>query len=132
MFLFPRRNLSCHINIIILSLSVTNLTFKLGSDVQLICSNRTWNETVFVIWCINLVIQPKHCKIGFDNSESIDTCMDGKSLRNTSSGQSYLHIPNFSNEDVGIYACESPYNGGNYAHSINVNITGKNLSMVVF
>lgn len=88
---------------------------------------------MFVIWSINLTIQPELCKIAFDGyEESIDTCRDGKSLRNTSSGQSYLHIPNFSNKDVGIYKCESFYKGGIDAHNINVNIIGKNLSMMVF
>ena len=115
------------------SFSVRNSTFKLGSDVNLTCSNRTWNETMFVIWNINLKIQPEVCKIAFDLLEkSIDTCRDGKSMRNTSSGQSYLHIPNFSNNDVGIYKCESIHKGGSDAQNINVNIIGKNWSMVVF
>lgn len=87
---------------------------------------------MFVIWEIDLPDQPEPCKIAFDISEqSVDTCRDGKSLRNTSGGQSYLHIPNFSNKDVGIYKCESTYKGGNDAHNINVNIIGKRLSMVV-
>lgn len=83
---------------------------------------------MFVIWTINLTFQTEPCKIAFGLSEnSIDTCMDGKSLRNTSSGQPYLHIPNFSNKDVGIYNCESTYKGGNEAYNVNVNIIGKHL-----
>lgn len=115
------------------SFSVRNSSFKLGSDVELTCGNQTWTKTVFVVWSINLTIQPKLCKIALDIPEKgVDTCRDGKSLRNTSSGQLYLHIPNFSNKDVGIYKCESIYNGGNDGHYINVNIIGKNSSMVVF
>lgn len=115
------------------SFSVRNSSFKLGSDVKLACGNQTWTKTMFIIWSINLTIQPELCKIALDISErSVDTCRDGKSLHNTSSGQLYLHIPNFSNKDVGTYKCDSSYYGGNDAHYINVNIIGKNSSMVVF
>ncbi|KAM9346819.1 LOW QUALITY PROTEIN: cell surface glycoprotein CD200 receptor 1-B-like [Symphorus nematophorus] len=57
-----------------------------------------------------------------DDGQSQDTCNDGKSI-NTSSAQSYLHIPNFSNDDVGVYKCEWVYKGGNEYYEINVAIT---------
>ncbi|XP_029701554.1 cell surface glycoprotein CD200 receptor 1-B isoform X1 [Takifugu rubripes] len=103
---------------------VRNATFNLGSDVNLTCSNRTWNTIMFVVWNINLTNPPKLCRIAFDFVRPlVDTCRDGKSLHNTSRGQSYLHIPNLSNDDVGIYKCESVYTGGNEVHMINMDIT---------
>ncbi|XP_017265687.1 cell surface glycoprotein CD200 receptor 1 isoform X2 [Kryptolebias marmoratus] len=98
--------------------------FKLGSSANLTCSNKTWNETIYVIWNINL--KHKTCNISFSNENPyryIDKCNDGKRVQNTSTGQSFLHIPNFSSEDVGIYMCESVYRGGNENYKINVNIT---------
>lgn len=102
---------------------VRNLTFNVGSDVNLTCSNKTWSETMYVFWKINL--KYKGCKIAFSNEgRSEDSCNDGKSLRNTSRAQSYLRIPNFSNDDVGVYRCESVYIGGSEDYEINVAITG--------
>ncbi|XP_028447823.1 cell surface glycoprotein CD200 receptor 1 isoform X2 [Perca flavescens] len=101
---------------------VRNLAFNLGSEVNLDCSNKTWNEMMFVTWTIKL--KNKECRIGYSNEGlSDDLCNDGKSLRNTTSAKSYLHIPNFSNNDVGVYKCESVYTGGNDNYLIHVNIT---------
>ncbi|XP_044072740.1 cell surface glycoprotein CD200 receptor 1-A isoform X2 [Siniperca chuatsi] len=105
---------------------VRNLAFNVGSDVNLTCSDKTWNDTIFVIWTIALKIMKANetCKIAFSNDgQSKDSCNDGKALRNTSSAQSYLHIPNFSNYDVGVYKCESVYTGGNEDYEIHVAIT---------
>lgn len=102
---------------------VRNESFNLGSEVKLTCSNRTWYETMYVIWTIES--GGRHCKIGFDsNGKSNDDCRDGRSLRNTSSGQPYLHIPNFSDKDVGLYKCESAYTGGTENYVNNVGIKG--------
>uniref|UniRef100_A0A8D0A0P0 Ig-like domain-containing protein n=1 Tax=Sander lucioperca TaxID=283035 RepID=A0A8D0A0P0_SANLU len=99
---------------------VRNSAFNLGSEVNLTCSNKTWNEMMFVTWTITL--KNKHCSIGYSNEgRSDDLCKDGKSLRNTSSAQSYLHISNFSNNDVGVYNCESVYTGGNDNYRIHPN-----------
>lgn len=88
-----------------------NVSFNQGSDVNLTCSNKTWKDTMFVTWKITLI--NKECIIAFrPGGESVDSCNDGKSLQNTSSFQSYLHIPKFSKKDVGVYNCQSPYNGG--------------------
>ncbi|KAM4559217.1 cell surface glycoprotein CD200 receptor 1-like isoform 2-T2 [Odontesthes bonariensis] len=96
--------------------------FNLGSDAYLNCSDKTWSETMFVIW--NIKVNNKSCKLAFSNDgQSEDTCNDDKSLRNTSSGQSYLHIPNFSADDVGVYKCESVFKGGNENYDINVTLT---------
>ncbi|KAM4559359.1 cell surface glycoprotein CD200 receptor 2-like isoform 3-T4 [Odontesthes bonariensis] len=38
-------------------------------------------------------------------------------------GQSYLHIPNFSTDDVGVYKCESAFKGGNENYDIDVTLT---------
>ncbi|XP_008296969.1 cell surface glycoprotein CD200 receptor 1 [Stegastes partitus] len=99
-----------------------NAMFNPGSDVNLTCSSKMWNETLFVIWKLDLTY--KKCDISFSNDgRNGDSCNDGKSLRNTSSAQSYLHIPNFSTRDVGLYTCESVFKGGNENYIISVAIT---------
>ncbi|XP_076603509.1 cell surface glycoprotein CD200 receptor 1-A isoform X2 [Chaetodon auriga] len=101
---------------------VRHSAFNLGSDAELMCSDKTWNETIFVIW--NIFLKDKTCKISFSNDgQREDFCNDGKSLRNTSRAQSYLLIPNFSHGDVGTYKCESVYKGGVDNYAIKVNIT---------
>ncbi|XP_040912920.1 cell surface glycoprotein CD200 receptor 1-B isoform X2 [Toxotes jaculatrix] len=105
-----------------LPVHVKNLAFNLGSDVNLTCSNKTWNEIMFVIWEIQL--ESHNCKIAFNNDgQGEDSCNDGKSLRNTSSYQSYLHIPSFSTSDVGVYKCELVYNGGTKNDVFHATIT---------
>ncbi|XP_060909462.1 cell surface glycoprotein CD200 receptor 1-A isoform X2 [Labrus mixtus] len=99
-----------------------NALFNQGRDVNLTCSERTWNETFYIIWEITL--KNKICKISLNSDGgSEDSCNDGKSLRNTSSSQSYLRISKFSNNDVGVYKCQSPYRGGTVDVIINVNTT---------
>ena len=89
------------------------------------CSNKTWEETSYVIWTIQLKYR-KECQISLDDGgQRVDTCKDGKSLRNTSSTQSYLHIPTFTNGDEGVYECEFVYKGGIDRYEINVAITGR-------
>ncbi|XP_030614576.1 cell surface glycoprotein CD200 receptor 1-A isoform X2 [Archocentrus centrarchus] len=98
-----------------------NEVFSNGSDVNLTCSDKLWNETFYVLWDIKLV--NKKCMIKFNiDGQNIDSCKDGKSLRNTSSSQPYLHIPNFSKDDVGVYNCEFAYKGGATKCEINVAI----------
>ncbi|XP_031725308.1 cell surface glycoprotein CD200 receptor 1 [Anarrhichthys ocellatus] len=101
--------------------AVRHLDFNQGSEVNLTCSNKTWNEMLFVIWDIQFQTK-KECRISFNNGTNDDSCNDGKSLRNTSSALSYLHIPNFSDTDEGRYECESVYTGGNDNHAIHVAI----------
>lgn len=99
--------------------------FKLGDDAQLPCSNKTWNETLFIVW--NIDMKHKQCRIAFSSDgQSDDSCNDGKSLQNTSSAQSHLHIPDFSNDDVGTYTCDFFYKGGFEKHQFNLSITGRN------
>ncbi|XP_061578876.1 cell surface glycoprotein CD200 receptor 1-B-like [Cololabis saira] len=99
-----------------------NAVFNIGSNVNLTCSNKTWSEMMYVIWTIRL----KHntCMISFSNDgQNRNSCNDGKSLQNSSSAQSYLHIPNFSAGDVGVYRCEAAVRGGNDNYIIDVGIT---------
>uniref|UniRef100_A0A3P9MTW5 Ig-like domain-containing protein n=1 Tax=Poecilia reticulata TaxID=8081 RepID=A0A3P9MTW5_POERE len=92
--------------------------FNLGSDARLICSNSNWTKAVFVIW--NIELKHKTCKISFNHEgQSFDSCNDGKSIQN-STDQSFLHIPNFSVNDVGAYKCESTWTGGNENYNIKV------------
>ncbi|XP_020568572.1 cell surface glycoprotein CD200 receptor 1-B isoform X1 [Oryzias latipes] len=97
--------------------------FNNGSNVNLTCSDKTWNEVLHVIW--NIYFRDHSCKITFSSSGEAgeNSCRDGMSLRNTSSAQSYLYIPNFSTDDVGMYECESVYRGGRENYNINVSIT---------
>lgn len=109
-FLFPERR---------------NELFSNGSDANLTCTDKMWNETFYVIWKIKLINKTR-CEINFDShGRNSDTCNDGKSLRNTSNSQPYLHIPKFSEDDVGIYTCEFAYRGGATNCEIHVNITGR-------
>ncbi|KAM7380374.1 hypothetical protein PAMP_003676 [Pampus punctatissimus] len=100
---------------------IKNLSFNLGRDANLTCSDKTWSVMIYAIWKIDL--KYKQCKISRSSNANEDTCNDGKSLHNTTRYQSYLHIPNFSNDDVGIYNCETAYRGGLDAYTIYVSIT---------
>lgn len=83
-----------------------------------------WNETFYVLWDIEVI--NKTCKIKVNSDgQNIDSCNDGKSIRNTSSTQPYLHIPKFSENDVGVYKCEFAFRGGVKICLINVAIAGK-------
>ncbi|XP_056293870.1 cell surface glycoprotein CD200 receptor 1-B isoform X2 [Pseudoliparis swirei] len=101
---------------------VRHVAFRRGSEVNLTCSNKTWNDLMFVVWVMTLQTK-KTCRIAFESrGESYDSCKDGKSLRNTSGALSYLHISKFSDADEGLYKCESVYTGGNDHHAIHVTI----------
>uniref|UniRef100_A0A3Q1EJW6 Cell surface glycoprotein CD200 receptor 1-like n=1 Tax=Acanthochromis polyacanthus TaxID=80966 RepID=A0A3Q1EJW6_9TELE len=85
--------------------------------------------TFYVIWNLDLKLQK--CKIALnDDGRSENSCNGGKSLRNTSSAQSYLQILNFSADDVGLYTCESAFKGGNENYEIHVAIIGKILFLM--
>ncbi|XP_058510790.1 cell surface glycoprotein CD200 receptor 1-A [Solea solea] len=101
---------------------IQNVTFNLGSDANLTCSDKSWNETIYVIWTIQL--KHRTCKIAWKYGvPDMNNCSDGKSLGKNSKAQFYLSIPNFSTEDVGIYKCESVFSGGNKNDAFNVTIT---------
>ncbi|XP_054887494.1 cell surface glycoprotein CD200 receptor 2-like isoform X2 [Poeciliopsis prolifica] len=94
--------------------------FNLGSDSRLICSNTTQTKAIFIIWEIEL--KHKACKISFSHEgHDGDPCNDGKSIQN-STGLLFLHIPNFSVNDVGTYRCEAAYTGGNENYNISVGV----------
>lgn len=108
---------------------VRHVAFRRGSEVNLTCSNKTWNDLMFVVWVMTLQTK-KTCRIAFESrGESYDSCKDGKSLRNTSGALSYLHISKFSDADEGLYKCESVYTGGNDHHAIHVTIIGRTLNL---
>lgn len=81
---------------------------------------------MYVIW--NIDLKYKQCKISVEtNGRSQDTCNDRKSIRNSSRAELDLHIPNFSNDDVGVYKCESAHKGGDIFQTFNVAAMGKSL-----
>ncbi|XP_061925030.1 cell surface glycoprotein CD200 receptor 1 isoform X1 [Entelurus aequoreus] len=97
-------------------------SFNVGSEVKLNCSDKSWREMIYVIW--NLELLHKQCKIASTvDGQPENTCNDGKTLRNTSQAQQYLHIPHFSSDDVGLYKCELAFNGGSKTCNISVSIT---------
>ncbi|KAJ8013176.1 hypothetical protein DPEC_G00050560 [Dallia pectoralis] len=91
-----------------------------GQNISLMCSNNTWNEMLYIIWKIN--IAGSACKVAFSNVNDVDTCNDGKKVLNTTRGETYLHIPEFSVRDEGVYQCQSAYNGGENNQDITVTI----------
>ncbi|KAM9850746.1 cell surface glycoprotein CD200 receptor 1 [Aulostomus maculatus] len=99
---------------------VFNSFFKLGTDSNLTFSNKTWNDTIFVVCDINF--KYKQCKIALSTDKRIDTCNDGKSLRLTPKYGIHLHIPNFSTKDEGFYSCSTAYKGSSDTCNITVSI----------
>ncbi|XP_019910109.1 cell surface glycoprotein CD200 receptor 1-A isoform X2 [Esox lucius] len=91
-----------------------------GQDLNLMCSNKTWNEMIYTIWKIN--IDGSECQVSFDNQKELNTCNDGKQMHNSTRGESYLLIPQFSVRDQGVYHCESVYKGGINSQDITVTI----------
>ncbi|XP_008326916.2 cell surface glycoprotein CD200 receptor 1-B isoform X2 [Cynoglossus semilaevis] len=101
---------------------VQNVTVNLGSDVNLTCGEKNWSETLYVLWKINL--KHRSCDITREqDSPTVDKCNDRKQLLNATGSTSYLRVPHVSLDDVGIYTCESAFNGGNNKHVFNVTVT---------
>uniref|UniRef100_A0A3P8VTZ5 CD200 receptor 1 n=1 Tax=Cynoglossus semilaevis TaxID=244447 RepID=A0A3P8VTZ5_CYNSE len=99
-----------------------NVTVNLGSDVNLTCGEKNWSETLYVLWKINL--KHRSCDITREqDSPTVDKCNDRKQLLNATGSTSYLRVPHVSLDDVGIYTCESAFNGGNNKHVFNVTVT---------
>ena len=100
--------------------------FRVGSNITLQCSNKTWNEMIYTIW--KIPTHEKLCQISStEDGQNMNTCNDGKALCNTTNGESYLCIPEFSERDEGSYFCETVHKGGSYAAKIDVLVTGKTL-----
>ena len=84
------------------------MTFNQGIDVTLDCI-KMWGEMLHTNWTMDL--KNKRCQMDFDSDgQGLNSCGDGKTLHNTSTGESYLLIPKVSNSDEGVYTCESAYN----------------------
>ncbi|XP_062390772.1 uncharacterized protein LOC134078686 [Sardina pilchardus] len=94
--------------------------FAEGKDADIRCSNRTWsNELFHFIWKIN--ISGVYCLISESTKNPPhNNCTGGKVLRNTSKGESYLHIPHFGVQDEGTYKCEAVFRGE--AEEVNVTV----------
>nr|XP_046217106.1 cell surface glycoprotein CD200 receptor 1-A isoform X1 [Oncorhynchus gorbuscha] len=95
--------------------------FHLGHEVILTCCNKTWSEMIYTIWKIDR--GGTVCQISSGvNDQPLDSCNDGKVMLNTTSGESYLRIPEFSISDEGFYYCESVYRGGSNSANIKVSV----------
>lgn len=122
----PKSNSCKYINdCFLFLLTVVHLCFNVGSEVKLNCSDVSWGKLMYVIWKVDLAGH-KQCQVGNSSieGEGLDTCADGKSLRSVSESHFYLHIPNFSERDVGMYRCETAFRGGSHTCNISVSITG--------
>ncbi|XP_018605419.1 cell surface glycoprotein CD200 receptor 5-like isoform X2 [Scleropages formosus] len=96
--------------------------FALDSTVNIPCYNEPRKQIIYNIW--NLKMKANNCCIAWHFNESqIDTCKDGKVLRNGTSGQPFLYIPRFTREDEGIYFCETAYLGG--CHTAKIQVSAK-------
>ncbi|KAG9349003.1 hypothetical protein JZ751_029320 [Albula glossodonta] len=94
-------------------------TYDLGRSVDLTCTNKTWEEMIHTIW--KLKTKRVQCTIASTYElNDYDSCIDGKVLKKSPSGGSYLQIPQFSISDEGIYDCETVYRGGSYSAQIIV------------
>uniref|UniRef100_A0A4W5RFC3 Ig-like domain-containing protein n=1 Tax=Hucho hucho TaxID=62062 RepID=A0A4W5RFC3_9TELE len=95
--------------------------FHLGREVILTCCNKTWSEMIYTIWKIYRGGTECLISLGVDRQPH-NSCNDGKVMLNTTSGESYLHIPEFSISDEGFYYCESVYRGGSNYENISVSV----------
>nr|XP_023678686.1 cell surface glycoprotein CD200 receptor 1-A-like isoform X1 [Paramormyrops kingsleyae] len=93
--------------------------FDLNKGANITCSNKTWREMIYNIWKVK--VKGKHCCVAFHiNGSHYDTCENGMELRNRTSGESYLHIPQITLGNQGVYLCETAYWGGTYNAEITV------------
>ncbi|XP_064182649.1 cell surface glycoprotein CD200 receptor 1-A-like [Anguilla rostrata] len=96
-----------------------NEKYTIGKSVNLTCTNKTWTEMFYTTWRIPR--NGNHCTIAASTDKPPhDTCLDGKVMRNTSNGESYLHIPIFKVTDIGIYRCETAFQGASLIAEITV------------
>nr|XP_015219005.1 PREDICTED: cell surface glycoprotein CD200 receptor 2-like isoform X2 [Lepisosteus oculatus] len=92
---------------------------ELDRSVDLMCTNQTWNNTIFIVWKKKKG-GIEECNIAKRTSElEVNSCNDGKRIQNRQNG-TFLHIPHFQYKDEGIYYCEVVYQGGLHASQINV------------
>ncbi|XP_061091359.1 cell surface glycoprotein CD200 receptor 5-like [Conger conger] len=93
--------------------------YTTGRSVNISCTNKTWSEMIYTTWEIpkdrNLCTIAAHI-----DKLPVDNCLNGKVLRKTTNGKSYLHIPLFKDTDEGIYKCETAYVGTSYTAYITV------------
>ncbi|XP_061091771.1 cell surface glycoprotein CD200 receptor 1-A-like isoform X2 [Conger conger] len=93
--------------------------YTTGRSVNISCTNKTWSEMIYTTWEIpkdrNLCTIAAHI-----DKLPVDNCLNGKVLRRTTNGESYLHIPLFKDTDEGIYKCETAYVGTSYTAYITV------------
>ncbi|KAL0963415.1 hypothetical protein UPYG_G00306130 [Umbra pygmaea] len=92
-----------------------------GINVNLRCGNSNWTTMIYVIWTLNL--SGRNCVISLSiENPSRNTCNDRKALLNTTEGVIYLHVPQFSFRDEGLYRCETVFRGGKHNEDFNVSI----------
>ncbi|XP_033863953.3 cell surface glycoprotein CD200 receptor 2-like [Acipenser ruthenus] len=89
------------------------ISIKLGEEINLSCTNRTWSTMLFDTW--ELKNTDKTCRIAHSNSDpAVNTCNDGRTITNTTEGRSQLYIPSFKYTYEGIYTCETAFQRGSH------------------
>ncbi|KAM9804688.1 cell surface glycoprotein CD200 receptor 1-A [Neosynchiropus ocellatus] len=95
------------------------LSFDLGSFVNLTCLGHS-NLFMHIIW--NIKTKNNKCRVTFRN-ESDNTCRDGLFITKQATNQTFLHIPNFSERDVGIYSGELVHFGSRNICNFTLSVT---------
>ncbi|KAK6485633.1 cell surface glycoprotein CD200 receptor 2-like isoform X1 [Huso huso] len=89
------------------------ISIKLGEEINLSCTNRTWSTMLFDTW--ELKNTDKTCRIANSNSDpAVNTCNDGRTITNTTEGRSQLYIHPFEYTYEGIYTCETAFQRGSH------------------
>ncbi|XP_041115324.1 neural cell adhesion molecule 2-like isoform X2 [Polyodon spathula] len=98
------------------------VSIKLGEEINLSCTNRTWSTMLFDTWELKHTDEMK-CRIANSNSDpAVNTCNDGRILINTTEGRSQLHIPSFKYTYEGIYKCQTAFHHGSHKILFNVSV----------
>ncbi|XP_041115326.1 cell surface glycoprotein CD200 receptor 2-like isoform X2 [Polyodon spathula] len=98
------------------------VSIKLGEEINLSCTNRTWSTMLFDTWELKHTDEMK-CRIANSSSDpAVNTCNDGRILINTTEGRSQLHIPSFKYTYEGIYKCQTAFQHGSHKILFNVSV----------
>ncbi|KAM8858202.1 cell surface glycoprotein CD200 receptor 1-B [Synchiropus picturatus] len=95
------------------------LSFELGSYVNLTCRGQS-SLFLYVYW--NIKVKNNKCQVSF-LEESKNTCRDGLYITLQASNQTVLHIPNFSESDVGFYNGELVLSGSREVCNFSLSVT---------
>ncbi|MFT7799918.1 cell surface glycoprotein CD200 receptor 5-like isoform X1 [Arapaima gigas] len=93
---------------------------SVGGPVDMECANMTKSKLIYSLWKLHMRGRMCNLTTEYLTRHYENTCEDGKVLIRGISRESYLHIPQFTLTDEGIYVCETAYWGGSYMAEIVV------------